>query len=122
MSFITGGYELFVPVITIFNANAVNPGISEALYFCSLSVKSSSAGATAVSGVPSSLNAVQATSPSFLTSSALVVRKYILTALEVLMFADKRISSAVDSFSNITGFVIYFAAALPPVVVVSSVK
>ena len=38
------------------------------------------------------------------------------------MLADNRISNAVDVFSNITGFVTYFADALPPVFTVSATK
>ena len=64
MSFIIGGYELFVPVITIFRAKAVNAGMPASLYCCSLKVSSSFAGGTAASGEPSVLKATQATSLS----------------------------------------------------------
>ena len=47
-----GGYELTVPVITIFNANAVNAGKPETLNLCSLNVTSSTAGGTAKSEEP----------------------------------------------------------------------
>ena len=57
-----------MPVITTFNANAVNAGKPETLNLCSLNVTSSNAGVTAESGEPSSLNARQATSPNNLTS------------------------------------------------------
>ena len=36
--------------------------------------------------------------------------------------ADNRISNDVEEFSNITGFVIYFVPALPPVLAVSATK
>ena len=68
----TGGYELFVPVITTFNWNAVNPGTLDTLYWCSLKVISFAAGVTAVSGLPSSLSAVKL---FFRVSSAEDVRK-----------------------------------------------
>ena len=52
---------------------AVNSGSELTLNFCSLKSLSSLEGSTVTSADPSSLNPRHATSPNFLTSSALVV-------------------------------------------------
>jgi len=72
MSLINGGYELTVPVNTIFKEKALNGSNPLAVNFCSLKSLSSLDGSGTLSAAPSVLKAHHATSPNFLASSALV--------------------------------------------------